>query len=114
MTIDERLQVSRKAGNGEGLPDAQAKPGPDHRETANGYRGVIFNLGQNRVAIYRDDLQWLFQRRRPGFPSVGPAWDSIGYFVTRSALIRLQRSHMGADAPALLTLPERFKKEGAE
>jgi len=114
MTIDERLQVSRKAGNGKGLPGVQAKPGTDRRETANGYRGVIFDLGQFRVATCRDDLQWLFQRRRPGFAGVGPAWDSIGYCVTRTALIRLQRSHMGADAPALLPLPEHLKPEDAE
>lgn len=114
MTIDERLHVSRKAGNGEGLPGEQAKPGRDRRETANGYRGVIFDLGQYRIATCRDDLQWLFQRRRPGFAGVGPAWDSIGYCVTRRALIRLQRSHMGANDPALLTVPERFKPEGTE
>ena len=114
MTIDERLQVSRKAGNGEGLPAVQVKPGPDHRETANGYRGVIFDLGQYRVATCRDDRQWLFQRRRPGFLSAEKAWDTLGHCVTRKALIRLQRSHMGADAPALLSLPARFKPEGAE
>jgi hypothetical protein len=114
MNIDERTQVSRKAGTGEGLPDVKARPGTDHRETADGYRGVILDLGRYRVAICRDGLQWLFQRRRPGFAGVGPAWDSIGYCTTRKALIRLQRSHMGADAPALLDLPERFKREGAE
>lgn len=114
MDINERLQVSRKADNREGLPETQAMPGTDHRETANGYRGVIFDLGQYRVATCRDDLQWLFQRRRPRFAGVGPAWDSIGYCVTRKALIRLQRSHMGADVQALLTLPKRFAAEGAE
>ena|SRR6056297_3269569 len=114
MHIDERLEVSRKAGNEEGLLGVQAKPGPDRRETANGYRGVIFDLGQYRVAVCRDDLQWLFQRRRPGFASAEKAWDTLGHCVTRKALIRLQRSHMGADAPALLTLPERFKPEDAE
>lgn len=114
MDIDERLQVSRKAGNGEGLPSTQVTPGTDHRETASGYRGVIFDLGQYRIAVCRDDLQWLFQRRRPGFAGVGPAWDSIGYCVTRKALIRLQRSHMDADAPALATLPVRFKQEKTE
>lgn len=114
MEINEELQVSRKAGNGEGLPGLQVKPGTDRRETANGYRGVILTLGQYRVAVCRDGLQWLFQRRRPGFAGEGPAWDSIGYCVTRNALMRLQRSHMGTDAPALLSLPERFKPEDAE
>jgi len=114
MNIDKRTQVSRKAGNGEGVSDAQAMPDTDHRETADSYRGVILTLGKYRVAVCRDDLQWLFQRRRPAFAGVGPAWDSFGYCVTRKALIRLQRSHMGADAPALLTLPERFKPEDTE
>ena len=114
MTIDERTQVSRKAGNGEGVPEAQAMPGTDHRESADGYRDVILTLGQYRVAVCRDGLQWLFQRRRPGFAGVGPAWDTLGFCTSRNALIRLQRSHMGAEAPALLDLPERFKPEGAE
>ena len=114
MNIDERTQVSRKAGNGEGLPDAQAMPGTDTRETAAGYRGVILNLGRYRVAACRDGLHWLFQRRRPGFTGVGPAWDTLGFCTSRNALIRLQRSHMGAEAPALLDLPERFKPEDAE
>ncbi len=114
MHIDERQQVSRKAGNREGLPDGQAKPGTDRRETANGYRGVLFDLGQYRIATCRDDLQWLFQRRRPGFAGAEKAWDTLGHCVTRKALIRLQRSYMGADASVLLTLPARFKPEGAE
>ena len=114
MSIDERTQVSRKAGNGEGLPEAQAMPGTDHRETADGYRGVILTLGRYRVAVCRDCLQWIFQRRRPGFAGVGPAWDAIGCVTTRNALIRLQRSHMGVDASALLELPDRFTREAAE
>lgn len=114
MNIDKRTQVSRKAGNGEGVSEAQAVPGTDHRETANGYRGVIFDLGQYRVAVCREGLQWLFQRRRPGFADARKAWDTLGHCVTRNALIRLWRSHMGAEAPALLTLPERFKPEGTE
>lgn len=114
MNIDEQLQVSRKAGNREGLPDGQVMPGTDHRETANGYRGVILDLGRYRIAICRDGLQWLYQRRRPGFADARKAWDTLGHCVTRKALIRLRRSHMGADAPALLNLPERFKPEGAE
>ncbi|WP_350153270.1 hypothetical protein [Roseovarius sp.] len=114
MNIDERTQVSRKAGNGEGVPEAQAMPGTDHRESADGYRGVILTLGQYRVAVCRDGLQWLFQRRRPGFAGVGPAWDTLGFCTSRNALIRLHRSHIGAETPVLLQLPELFKREGAE
>lgn len=114
MNIYEPTQVSRKAGTEEGLPDVQAMPGTDRRETANGYRGVILDLGRYRIAVCRDGLQWLYQRRRPGFAGVGAAWDTLGYCTTQKAVIRLHRSHMGADAPALLDLPERFKPEGAE
>jgi hypothetical protein len=109
MNIDVRQKVSRKAGNGEGLPDVQIMPGNDHRESADGYRGVLIDLGSYRVAVCRDDLQWLLQRRRPGFAGVGPAWDAISFCTTRTALIRVQRSKMGVVAPALLNLTERFK-----
>ena len=109
MNIDVRKKVSREAGNGEGLPDGQVKPRNEHRESADGYRGVLFDLGSYRVAACRDDLQWLLQRRRPGSPGVGAQWDTVAFVTSRSALIRLHRSHTGHDAPALLTLPEHFK-----
>ena len=114
MNIDVRKQVSRKAGNKEGLPDGQVMPGTDHRETADGYRGVILDLGRYRVAVCRDGLQWLYQRRRPGFAGVGTAWDTLGYCLTRESVIRLHRSHTGGDAPALLNLPDRFRQEGGQ
>jgi len=114
MNIDERQKVSRKAGNGEGISADQAKPRNDHRESADGYRGVLIDLGDYRVAICRDDLQWLLQRRRPGFAGVGTAWDTVAFVTTRSALIRIHRSHTGRDAQELLTLAERFKSGGQQ
>ena len=114
MHIDGTEKVSRKAGNKEGLPDARAKAGTDHRESADGYRGVVIDLGRYRVAVCRDDLQWLFQRRRPRFAGVGPAWDSLSFCTTRKALVRVQRSHMSFDAPELLTLPEVFRSGGQQ
>ena len=89
-------------------------PDTDHRESTDGYRGVILTLGEYRVAVCRDGLQWLFQRRRPGFAGVGAAWDTLGFCTSRNALNCLHRSHMGVEAPALLDLPERFKREDAE
>lgn len=114
MTNDVRRKVSREAGNREDLPDDKSTPGTDHRESADGYRGVIYDLGGYRVAVCKDGLQWLFQRRRPQFKGVGPAWDSLSFCTTRTALIRVQRSHMGCDAPALLTLPKLFKSGGQQ
>ena len=114
MNIEVLTQVSRKAGNREGLPAGQAKPGTDHRETADGYRGVVISLAGYRVANCRDGIQWLFQRRRPPNASAGREWDTLGYCQTRKALIRLQRSHLGAEHTALHDLPKRFKPEGRQ
>lgn len=112
MNIDTMTQVSRKAGNREGMLAVQVLPGTDHRETSDGYRGVTINLGSFRVAVCRDGIQWMLQRRRPGFSGVGTAWDTLGYCVTRKALIRLHRSHIGPEPQELRGLPERFKPEG--
>ena len=74
----------------------------------------MFHLGATVSPICRDGLQWLYQRRRPGHAGVGTAWDTLGYCVTREALVRLHRSHTGSDAPEIATLPERFKRRAAE
>ena len=86
--------------------------GADHRETADGYAGELFRSGRYRVAVCRDGLQWLFQRQRLAHAPVGTAWDTLGYCVTREALMRLHRAHTGTDAPELAALPERFKRKG--
>lgn len=79
------------------------------RETAENYRGIIHRSGDWRVAKCRDGIQWLFQRRRPGFQGVGPAWDNLCYLRTRTALIRLWTAKTGDDGDVLLhLLPERF------
>ncbi len=85
----------------------------DHRETAEAYRGEVLRLGRFRVAVCRDEMQWLFQRRRPGYAGGGAAWDTLGYFVTRAALARLHRAHTGTDATEIAALPERFERGGA-
>ncbi len=82
--------------------------GTDHRESADRYRGEFFRFGRYRVAACRDGIQWLYQRQRPGFPAVGAAWDTLGYCKTRAALMRLHRSHTGADAVEIGALPERI------
>ena len=114
MNITKKNEVSPQAGNREGLPAGQAKSGNDHRESADGYRGVLFTWGEYRVATCRDDLQWLLQRRRPGFAGVGTGWDTLAFVTTRSALIRLHRSHTGRDALELLTLPANFRSGGQQ
>ena len=75
--------------------------GATHRETADGYAGMLFRSGRYRVAVCRDGLQWLFQRQRPAKEAVGTTWDTRGY-----------RAHTGTDAPELAALPERFKRKG--
>jgi len=51
----------------------------DHRETSDAYRGVVLLFDRFRIAECRDGSQWLFQRKRPGFPGGGAAWDTLGY-----------------------------------
>lgn len=117
MQINSKIEAGLRAGNGDGAFAALGLgtvQGTDHRETADGYRGVILDLGRYRVAICRDGLQWLYQRRRPGAAGGGTAWDTLGYCVTRAALIRLSRSHSGAEAPEIAALPARFKREGGQ
>lgn len=82
----------------------------DHRETAETYSGEIFRHGIYRVAVCRDSIQWLFQRQRPQFPAGGAAWDTLGYCVSKSGLIRLVRAHISFDIPELNGLPEHFPR----
>jgi hypothetical protein len=88
--------------------------GADNRETADGYRGELFRRGRYRVAVCRQDLQWLFQRQRPGSPAGGAAWDTLGYCVSRESLADLYRSHVGADSPEIAALPEYFPEGGGD
>ena len=84
----------------------------DHRETADDYRGVVWRDGRYRIAECRDGIQWLFQRRRPGFPGVEAAWDTLGYATTRNGLMRLHRAHIGGEAAAIAAFPETFRRRG--
>jgi hypothetical protein len=74
------------------------------RETAENYQAVIHRSGDWRIAPCRDGIQWLFQRRRPGFKGVGPAWDNLSYLRTRTALIRVWTVKTGDDGDVLLHL----------
>ncbi len=86
----------------------------DHRETSDAYRGVVLCYGSFRIATCRDGLQWLFQRKRPGFPGGGAAWDTLGYCMTRVGLMRLHRAHIGGEVPEIEALPETFKSGGRD
>lgn len=90
----------------------QRHEGMDHRETSDHYRGEVFRSGGFRVAVCRDDLQWLFQRKRPTVSPGGAAWDTLGYCCTRNALMRLHREFSGVDAVELSAFPEHFQPKG--
>jgi hypothetical protein len=83
---------------------------PDHRESAEAYAGEVFRLGRYRIAACKQDLQWLFQRRRPRKSAGGAAWDTVAYCATRKGLMRLHRAHTGADASEIASLPEYFER----
>lgn len=77
-------------------------------ETRDNYHGEIFRRGNFRVIVCRDGIQWILQRQRSHFPAGGAAWDALGYFVTREALMRLYRQKNGGAAPEMLALPARI------
>lgn len=83
-----------------------------HHESADDYAGVVCQLGQFRVAVCRDNRQWLYQRRRRRAARVGPAWDTLGYCATRAGLIQLHRAHGGGDESAIRALPATITREG--
>ncbi len=61
-----------------------------HRESDDTYAGVIARGGRYRVAVCRDGIQWLLQRRSTN--RSGARWKTLHYITTRSALIRLWTS----------------------
>lgn len=85
----------------------------DHREEADRYRGELFRYGNLRVAVCRDGIQWLLQRRRGTKTLGGAAWRTIAYCVTRKALTRLYQAHCGAVAPELADLAESIARRNA-
>jgi hypothetical protein len=85
-----------------------------HRETADDYRGEVWRDGRFRICECRDGIQWLFQRRRPGFSGGGAAWDTLGYCATRTGLARLHRAHIGGEAAALAAFPETFGRRAVQ
>lgn len=82
----------------------------DHREEADRYRGELFRHGNLRVAVCRDGIQWLLQRRRGVKTVGGAAWRTIAYCVTRKALTRLYQAQSGAVAPELADFPETVSR----
>lgn len=105
MSLSKSINTRHDRG-----PDTGPLPRTDHRETAENYCGELFRHGVYRVAVCRDDIQWLFQRQRPQFPAGGAAWDTLGYCVSKSGLTRLVRAHIGCDVPDLEGLPEHFQR----
>ena len=89
-----------------------AVSGPDRRERSDSYAGEIWRAGDWRVALCRDEVQWLLQtRRNPRQEGATAAWDSVGFCRTRAALLRLWRAHTGEDGAELLALlPEHIRK----
>lgn len=82
----------------------------DPRESGDGYRGELYRLGQWRVALCRDGIQYLLQRQRPRKAGVVAAWDSISYCGTRAALSRLWQQQVGEAGEIFARLPEYAKR----
>jgi len=93
-----------------GLINTRGPRGSDPRETSETYKRELFRLGRYRVAVCRDGLQWLYQRRRPAFKAGGVAWNTLGYCANKTQLMRLHRTHSGSEAQAISDLPFHFKR----
>lgn len=82
------------------------------KESRDAYGRVVYQEGRYRVALCRDGMQWLLQRRRKH--ETAP-WSSLRFCVTREALCRDWREVTQADVarkerttPAILAdLPDR-------
>lgn len=81
-----------------------------NHECHDDYQRVVVSAGGLRVAVCKYRLQWLFQRRRPGNPAGGAAWDTLGYCRERTSLIRLYRAEKQEVPPEVLALPRNFSR----
>lgn len=97
-------------GKTSSLGNTWAPHGCDPRETSETYKGELFRLGRYRVAVCRDGLQWLYQRRRPAISAGGAGWNTLGYCTSKTSLIRLHRAYSGTEAQVIRDLPFHFKR----
>ncbi len=86
-------------------PDQSSR---SHCETSATYENVIAAAGEHRIAICKQNMQWLFQRRRPRKQGAGERWDNIGYCITRLGLMRLQRAENADLQRVIESMPEKF------
>ena len=79
-----------------------------HCETDESYKNVLATSGDHRIAVCKRNKQWLFQRKRPLKEGAGARWDNIGYCISRTGLIRLQRSENATLEEFIEALPQKF------
>ncbi len=85
----------------------------DRRESSDFYDNTTVVEGKLRVVVCKDNIQWIFQRRRHGNPRAERAWESIGYCTRRKSLERLWRRETGYIHEAIFSLPERFQRSSS-
>ena len=88
-----------------------------HHESADDYHGIVARLSaSHRVITCKDQIQWILQRR-DGERHGWARWASVGYFLTREALLRASRASCTRIDPAALAalaaLPDHFGRVGA-
>ncbi|MFC3725457.1 hypothetical protein [Neoaquamicrobium sediminum] len=80
--------------------------GLDHRESADGYSGIVCRLNDRwRVIVCKDALQWILQRR-DGERRGRARWTGESYHRRRDALIRVCRTKAGEIDPAAAAILE--------
>lgn len=93
-------------GNDDAANISQVRPARQHHDTADQYAQSIVTLKAAwRGIICKHGVQWILQRR-DAKRSGQARWRAVGYFCTKSALIRVSRTSCGAIAPAVQTAPD--------
>ncbi len=97
-----KIEVEPDVSNGLGKTDSS-----DHRETSDRYIGELFREDRHRVVVCHDGIQWILQKQRRADAAVGAAWDALGYFTTKNALLRVYRSKLAVSRQNYMLSPSR-------
>lgn len=83
----------------------------EHRESHDAYSGEVFRLGEWRVIVCKDGIQWILQHRTSDWRLAGGRWRGRHYCRQLSTLLRLWAAATGDDGAVLAALlPVRIER----
>jgi hypothetical protein len=90
------------------MPNTFDLASSDLREASNTYARVVYTEGHHRVALCKDGIQYLLQRRSD--KTRGTEWRSLRYCVTSRALARDWRKITGTAVPDEIATPPNARE----